>query len=142
MRSVELRRQHDAGHEGENSAGGVEDDQEYGDSDGLDEDGGDAVEPDDPAKGRDEHGVVDGGVSLGLSGEHVADEGCDDQDEDELHRAHDQLKDIHRGGFGDSARCSLSMVAIMNWSRCSSSTSFEGSSVVKRQDKRRGEKTK
>jgi hypothetical protein len=141
MCSAELRCQDDAGDEGEDGAEGVEDDQEDGEEDGLDEEDEDAVEPDDPAEGCDEHGVVDGGVRLGLAGENIANEGCDDHQPDELDRAQNQLSNIHGGRFGDIARL---IVAIRNWSRCSrcsSSTCFEGSEET-RQWKRRGEEIK
>ncbi|KFY73918.1 hypothetical protein V499_06010 [Pseudogymnoascus sp. VKM F-103] len=86
--------------EGEYGSEGVEDDQNDGDGDGFDDGGGHAVNPDEPAEGDGEHGIVGGWAVGGLAGENVTDEGCDEEDPEELEPTEDDLDDAHDGGVG------------------------------------------
>lgn len=91
----QLRRQHDGGNESENRCQDIHHEQDDWDSQSAVENGGYAKEPDDPAEGGREHGVVDGGGGADLAGQDVADQGGDEQDPDELEGADREL------GFGD-----------------------------------------
>ncbi|KFY97183.1 hypothetical protein V498_02203 [Pseudogymnoascus sp. VKM F-4517 (FW-2822)] len=86
--------------EGEEGSEGVEDEQNEGDGDGFDESGGHAEEPDDPAEGDSEHGIVGGWAVGSLSGENVTDEGCEEENPEELEGAEGDLNDAHGGGLG------------------------------------------
>lgn len=99
MCTAQLGSQNDARDEGKDRGEAVEDEQDDGDGDGLDKGCGHAEEPDEPAEGCREHGVVGGCIAVGLACEHVADEGCDEQDEDELGGADDDLSDLHFCGW-------------------------------------------
>lgn len=96
---TELLGQNDTSDEGEEGGQGIEDEQDDGEGDGFDEGGGHAVDPDEPAEDDGEHGIVDGRVISGLSGEDVADEGCEEQNPEELERAEGGLNDAHDGGW-------------------------------------------
>lgn len=96
----ELRRQDDTCDEGEEGSKGVEDEQNEGDGDGFDESSGHAEEPDEPAEGDSEHGIVGGWAVGSLSGENVTDEGCEEENPEELECAEGDLNDAHGGGLG------------------------------------------
>lgn len=98
VRTTELARQNDTCDEGEEGCAGIEDEQDHGDGDGFDEGGGHAVDPDEPAEDGGEHGIVGGWAVGGLAGEDVTDEGCDEENPEELQRAEDDLTDAHDGG--------------------------------------------
>lgn len=95
MPSSQLGRQHHARNEREDRGQDIHHEQHDGDGEAAVEDGGDAEQPDNPAEGGNEHGVVDGGGGADLAGQDVADQRGDQQDPDELESADGGL------GFGD-----------------------------------------
>ena len=100
VRAAQLLREDDTSDEGEQGSEGVEDDQNDGDGDGFDEDGGRAVDPDEPAEGDGEHGIVGGWAVRGFAGEDVTDEGCEEDNPEELEPAEGNQDDAHDGGWG------------------------------------------
>ena len=84
MRTTQLLRQHHAGNERENGRKDIHHEQHGRDRQTLYKYSRDSEEPDDPAEGGREHGVVYGGVGAGFAGQDVANQGRDEEDPEEL----------------------------------------------------------
>ena len=104
MRSLQLLRQHHPCHKCENRRQQVQYENHSRDSQTLDENRSDSNEPSDPGVSCDVHGVVDGTVCAGLAGQHVADQGGDEDDPDELDGPEDGLGDGYHCWIGAMAR--------------------------------------
>lgn len=98
MRTIQLLGQHHTSDEREDGRQPIKHQQHDRQRDALDENGCQPEEPHDPAEGCYVHAVVDRAVGLVLAGEDIADQGCDEQDPDELDPAGDGLEDVHCEG--------------------------------------------
>lgn len=101
MCSVQLLRQHNTSDKGEDNGCKIQNTQNNWDGQTLNEHCCHSEKPDYPAKGGDEHGVVDCGVGFGLSREEVTDQCGNKEDPDELDDPDNHLSDMHFGGCGD-----------------------------------------
>ncbi len=101
MSSIQLLRQHNTSDKGEDDGRKVQNTQNNWDRQTLHKHCCDSKKPDNPAKRRDEHGVVDCGAGFALSGEDVTDQRGDKEDPDELDDPDNHLSDMHFGGCRD-----------------------------------------
>lgn len=98
--STQLGGQDDGADEGEHSGKAVQEEEEDGHEDALDEGCKHAVEQGNPRPGSHEHGEVDGHhVPISVGGDDIADEGGDDQCPDQRNAAQDDTDELrHDGG--------------------------------------------